>query len=546
VSSSSRRQFLVRSSGVLAGAAAATAAGRPLVAAASSAPSGRLDLPVQDGSDTLTISKVVRPGDVRYPAMIRGANQRFAGSPQRIVIPATASGVADAVESALADKERIGVRSGGHCYENFVANPDVRVLIDMSAMNAVHIDAEHKALSVGAGASLLNVYQTLYKEFGRVVPAGSCPSVGVGGFVANGGYGPLSRKLGLTVDHLYGVEMVVVDASGRARTVLVKRQDKGLEADLWWSQTGGGGGSFGIATRYLFRSPDSSAEPLPRPPAEVLIRTVAWPWANLDEARFSRLVRNFGRWHEENSAPGAPGCELFAQLKLLTPSAGVVALSVQVNSTAKDPQTLLDGFVQAVSEGVGAPSGAPVMRRPWLHALQWDGFSPANPTVMRFKIKSAHMRTGFPATQVAALYRNLTAKDNTNETNIVLVSSYGGQINAVAPTATATAARDSIMELQYIALWEDEANDESNISWVRKTYADVYAETGGVPVRNDVTGGCYIGYPDADLGNRDWNTSSSSWSDLYFGGNYARLQKTKAAWDPTNTFFHAQSIRLPG
>lgn len=537
-----RRGFLAGVGGALVGGAAVVAAPLPAVGKPSAAV-GRTSAAVSQAPATAGSTVVVSPGDVRYASLVRGANQRFVGSPGRVVLPSDAEEVARYVGEAVSGRRRVAVRSGGHCYEDFVANAQVKDVIDMSRMAGVSYDADHGAYAVGAGASLGAVYGSLFKEWGVTIPAGSCPSVGIGGFIPNGGYGPLSRRHGLTADHLYGVEAVVVDSAGDPSIVLATRDDVGDLGDLWWAHTGGGGGSFGIATRYLFRSPAVAAQALPQPPAEVLLRTVVWPWATLDERTFSRLVTNFGSWHEANSLPGSPEAGLFAQLKLLDVSEGVVALSVQLDASVTGAEAVLDRFVAAVSAGVGTALGAPTMRRPWHHSLQWEGFSPKNPTVMRFKIKSAYMRSGFPPEQVAALWRNLSTPGPAQGTTLVTISSYGGQINAVDPAETATAARDSIMKLQYIGLWEQSADDAAVIDWVRTTYADVYAATGGVPVSDDVTDGCYIGYPDKDLNDPAWNTSGVPWHALYFGSNYPRLQAAKRTWDPRDVFRHAQSVQ---
>jgi hypothetical protein len=93
------------------------------------------------------------------------------------------------------------------------------------------------------------------------------------------------------------------------------------------------------------------------------------------------------------------------------------------------------------------------------------------------------------------------------------------------------------MKLQYQTYWTDPADDDGNLSWIRNFYRSVYADTGGEPVSNEVTDGCYVNYPDVDLQN---------WAALYFKDNYRRLQAVKARWDPTDQFRHAQSVRLPG
>jgi hypothetical protein len=104
----------------------------------------------------------------------------------------------------------------------------------------------------------------------------------------------------------------------------------------------------------------------------------------------------------------------------------------------------------------------------------------------------------------------------------------------VAPHATAVPQRSSIMKLQYQTYWADETGDTVNLNWINDFYAKVYSDTGGVPVSNRVTDGCFINYPDVDL--------PASWPTLYYKANYPALQRVKARWDPRNVFNHAQSV----
>jgi hypothetical protein len=84
-----------------------------------------------------------------------------------------------------------------------------------------------------------------------------------------------------------------------------------------------------------------------------------------------------------------------------------------------------------------------------------------------------------------------------------------------------------------------------SLAWVLDFYRDVFAETGGVPVPNAENDGALINHPDADIADPRWNTSGVPWHATYYKGNYARLQRVKARWDPCNVFHHALSIRLP-
>ncbi|GGN29920.1 hypothetical protein GCM10011609_87340 [Lentzea pudingi] len=208
----------------------------------------------------------IGPGDVRYENLVRGNNFRFTGQPDEIRVATSADQVVRAVGDAVRAGRRIAVRSGGHCFENLTAAPEVRTLLDLSAMNDVGFDERRQAFSVQPGATLGQVYRALCAGWGVTIPGGGCPEVGAGGHIAGGGYGPLSRRYGAVVDHLYGVEVVVVGKDGKARVVVATREEDDPFRELWWAHTGGGGGNFGVVTKYWLRSPGGGhlLPPVPR------------------------------------------------------------------------------------------------------------------------------------------------------------------------------------------------------------------------------------------------------------------------------------------
>jgi aclacinomycin oxidase len=126
---------------------------------------------------------------------------------------------------------------------------------------------------------------------------------------------------------------------------------------------------------------------------------------------------------------------------------------------------------------------------------------------------------------------------------MLCVATYGGQVNAVAPDATASPQRDSILTTSCTVGWQNPQDEARHLEWVRAFYKDLYAEAGGVPVPNDQTDGAMINHPDADLADPEWNTTGVPWHTLYYKDNYPRLQEIKARWDPLNVFHHALSIR---
>ncbi|HEX5567842.1 MAG TPA: BBE domain-containing protein, partial [Streptomyces sp.] len=452
------------------------------------------------------------------------------------------------------------------CYEDFVYNADVQVVIDMSEMTSVYYDEQRAAFAVEAGATLLDVYERLYRTWGVVIPAGVCYSVGAGGHVSGGGWGLLCRKHGLVVDHLYAVEVVVVDAAGKARSVVATREANDPNRELWWAHTGGGGGNFGVITRYWFRSPgvtgNTPGELLPKPPSEVFLSAIAWPWKDLTETDFTTLVRNFSAWHVANSRSGTPYDGLFSNFNLNHRSNGEISLLTQMDATRPDSRRLLDAFLAEITRGVGvshqrvtAPMGehgpmpefAEPRKLPWLRATRFLGTTNSmlvDPT-LRGDYKSSFMRRDFPPAQIRKIYQHLTRADFANPYAMLLLSSYGGKVNDVAPPDTATVHRDSVFKLLFQSYWSDAADDAGNIGWLRDFYSDVYADTGGVPISNETTDGCYVNYPDIDLNDPRYNTSGVPWYTLYYGSNYSRLQRVKAAWDPRNVFRHGQSVQLP-
>jgi hypothetical protein len=290
----------------------------------------------------------VTEDDERYEAMSQGFNQRWLAKPDSIALVYSTDDVVAVVEEAVANGQRISVRSGGHCYENFVCNDEVKVIIDVSGLDQVHQD--ERGFCLGAGATNWRLCTHLYRPFGLAVPGGSCYSVGAGGHISAGGFGLLSRQFGLTVDYLQAVEVVVVDANGNAEAVIADRDDeKGSDLkELFWAHTGGGGGNFGVITRYWMRSD------LPCPPKNVWLSGAQFSWEKLGENGFKQLVRNFGKFFVKHAKRDDPYKDLFAILKLTHVSNGKLGLVVQLDATKKGSAQKLALFYNAILDGIGA------------------------------------------------------------------------------------------------------------------------------------------------------------------------------------------------
>jgi aclacinomycin oxidase len=491
----------------------------------------------------------IGPDDPRYADLARrGFNRRFAGRPDYVRLVGSTAEVVDAVQEAVREKTRLAVRSGGHCLEGFVADPAVRVVIDTSLMSDVAYDAERGAFVVEAGATTGETYRRLFLGWGVTIPAGESPDLGMGGHVLGGAFGFLCREHGLAADHLYAVEVVVVDETGTARRVVATREASDPNHDLWWAHTGGGGGNFGIVTRYWFRSPGAAggdaALLLPKAPDSVLVFRVAWNWRDVDERAFTRLVRNFGEWCERNSGAESPDARLFSLLFLRRQQSGVIEMK-GLSTAGADAERRFDAHLAAVSEGVGAPFTRQVETTSWLgFALDPlpELFRGATGDVL-VKVKDALLRKRFTDRQMKVAFQYLTSTDHDVPGGMLGLATYGGRVNTVAADATASPQRDSILDVACTAGWGDPKDEARTMAWVRAFYREMFADTGGVPVPGEVSDGAMINHPDVDLADPAWNTSGVPWSTLYYKDNYPRLQRVKARWDPLDVFHHALSIR---
>jgi aclacinomycin oxidase len=493
----------------------------------------------------------IGPGDPRYAELVgRGFNKRFSGRPDHVRLVGSTEQVVDAVQEAVREGLRLAVRSGGHCLEGFVDDPEVRVLLDTSLMTGVSYDPSLKAFAVEAGTTLGELYRALCLGWGVTIPAGESPKLGVGGHVLGGAFGFLCREHGLAADHLHGVEVVVVDGSGTARAVLATREASDPNRELWWAHTGGGGGNFGVVTRYWFRSPDAGgsdpSELLPKAPGSVLVFRAEWKWDGIGEPAFSRLVRNFGTWCERHSEAGSPQASLFSILFLNRRQSGTIALR-GLSTAGAAAERIFEEHLAAINEGVGAPCTRSVERASWLR-FALDPFPELFAPVaggVRFKGKDAFFRRCISQGQIATAYDHLTRTDHDVPGGLWGLATYGGRVNSVAPDATASAQRSSILTTSCGVGWGEPGDEARSLAWVRAFYRDLFADSGGVPVPGASCDGAMINHPDVDLADPQWNTSGVPWHTLYYKEGYPRLQRAKARWDPRNVFRHALSIRLP-
>jgi hypothetical protein len=492
----------------------------------------------------------IGPDDPRYRAVVdKRFNKRFSASPDYVRLVSSTEQVVSAVEEAVREGRRLAVTSGGHCLEGFVSDPEVRVIIDVSPMKGIYYDAERGAVAVEAGATVGETFRALFETWGVVIPLGEYPEIGMGGHVVGGAFGFLCRQLGLAADYLVAVEVVTVDEGGRASSVVATRETSDPNRDLWWAHTGGGGGNFGVVTRYWFRSPGASGQDpaglLPRAPESITTFKAEWNWSDVDQPSFLRLLRNHGIWCERNSDADSPFASLWTLFEIHRQQFGkIIIRGVSTAGAAAERQ--VEDHLAALGEGAVAPHGRELARMSWLEfALNpFPDLFGAPPGGVSAKVKDALLKKRFTDRQIAVAYEYLTRTDHDFMGGMLGLATYGGRINTVAPDATAAAQRGAILDIACSTGWLDPREEAKNLTWVRAFYRDLFAESGGVPVPGEAYDGSFINHPDTDLADLGLNTSGVPWYTLYYKAGYPRLQRIKARWDPRNVFRHALSIRV--
>jgi len=186
----------------------------------------------------------------------------FTSEPSAYAVLAESSAdVAAAVNFAREHDVRLVVKGGGHSYLGTSNAADSLLIWTRPNMQAIELDDSfvpqggaglarpEPAVSVGAGAIWIDAYNAVTTVAGRYVQGGGCTTVGVAGLTQGGGFGSFSKGFGSAAANLLEAEVVTADGAVR---VVNEFQDP----DLFWALKGGGGGTFGVVTRFTLRTHD--------------------------------------------------------------------------------------------------------------------------------------------------------------------------------------------------------------------------------------------------------------------------------------------------
>jgi FAD/FMN-containing dehydrogenase len=441
---------------------------------------------------------VIAPGDADYREAREIWNAMIDREPAAIVRPRNAEDVVEAVGFARGRDLPLAVRGGGH---NVAGNATVDdgLVIDFCDMRAVEVDAAGRTVQVEAGA-LLSDLDAAAAEHGLVVPGGIISTTGVAGLTLGGGFGWLSRKLGLTIDSLRSAELVTAD--GESITA-----SEHSHPDLFWGIRGGGG-NFGVVTSFEFQADDLGPE--------LLCGLIVHPIES---------GREFLQHHREMASKAPDELSAWAVVRLAPPlpflpeevhGRPVVVLALVYAGDPEEGKSL----VAERYEGFGKPYGKHIGVMPYPAWQQ--GFNALNAPGDRYYWKShnlAELSDPVIDAVLAAVGRLPSPHAE------VLIAHLGGAISRVENDRTAYAHRDAEFVVNVHGHWTDPADDEAGLAWTRGLFEEIAPHA---------TGGTYVNFL-SDEG-------SERVQDAYPPAVWSRLVEVKRRYDPDNLFRLNQNI----
>ena len=389
----------------------------------------------------------------------------------------------------------LAVRGGGH-NGGGLGSVDDGVVADLSPLRSISVDADTSTVRVGGGCTWGEV-DSATQEHGLAVPCGVISTTGVGGLTLGGGMGHLTRAYGLTIDNLLAAEVVLADGAQ-----VTASADENPE--LFWALRGGGG-NFGVVTEFMFQA---------HPVSDVVGGPTFWPIEETDEVLAAyreflpTLDRNATGFFAFHTVPPGPP---FPEEIHLRKVCGIVWCIVGSDEEAEQ--------VMAPMHAIGNPlmKGAGRVPLAGLNSA-FDGlYGPGDQWYWR-----ADFVNEIPdesATANAEWAEKMpTWKCGSH------IYPIDGAAHDVGPDETPWAYRDVRWSQVIIGVDPEPAGATALRDWTVGYWEAVHPYSAG---------GAYVNFMMDEGGDR---------VKASYGGNYDRLARAKATYDPDNVFRVNQNI----
>jgi FAD/FMN-containing dehydrogenase len=426
---------------------------------------------------------VLGPQDAGYDRARAVHNGLVDRRPALIVRCRTTHDVVAALEFARREGHEVSIRGGGHNVAGRAVS-EGGVMIDLAELKGISIDPDAATATAEGGVTWAELNDAA-AEHGLAVTGGAVSTTGIAGFTLGGGLGWLMSKHGLASDNLLAVELVTAEGD-------ILQVDGGTHPDLFWALRGGGG-NFGVATRFTY---------LLHPLQTIVGGLIAHPFdAARDLLRFYR-----------DAVAGAPDdLTVFAGLVHAPDGSGtkLAALVVCHAGEAADAERDLEQF-----KTWGSPLVVQVgpMPYPVMNTILDAGYPAGS---LNYWLSS--FTRGLPDELIDVAVERFATVPSTM--SAILLEHFHGAVTRVAPDETAVPHRDEGWKLLLPSVWTDPAANDANIAWTRETFAELRPHFGL---------GRWLNYLGDDQGGDAVRAA--------YGPNYERLREVKRRYDPDNVF----------
>jgi len=488
-------------------------------------------------------------GDQPAGTQVSGWLDAWTPAPSAYVIKARgAADVAAGVSFARENNLRLVVKGAGHSYLG-TSNASDSLLIWTRAMNQVRLHTAFvgkgcegrvtpvPAVSAGAGAVWMDLYNAVTVKGGRYVQGGGCTDVGVAGLVQSGGFGSFSKGFGTASAGLLQAEVVTAD--GRVRIV-----NACSDPDLFWAIKGGGGGTFGVVTELTLRTHD-------------LPEFFGATWGKIrapSDAAFRQLIAHFltfyreqllnPHWGEQvslwpdNSLEISMVCQGLSEEQMIAVWKPFITW---VNASPKDfvmtpPLRSAAGDARSWWQIEGNPSMIPDTRedapkgRGWWHGDQ-DQVGAFLHGMESIWLPASLLREDRQSYFVGALF----AASRHMRVQLHINKGLAGAPPEALASVRQTATNPAVAEAFALALIADgEAPAYSGLS---RPTIDLAAARQDARAIDLATAALRDIVPDAGSYVSESNYFNRSWRHAYWGKNYSKLRATKTKYDPDGLFF---------
>ena len=453
--------------------------------------SERVTLQPQDLNELLMNVRgpLLRPGDEGWDAAVRVWNGMVHKTPALVLQPLSAAEVASAVAFARDRGLLLSVKGGGHNIAG-TSLADGGLTLDMSRMCEVRVDPQAGRADVGPGCRLGDV-DGATQAYGLATPLGFVSETGVAGLTLGGGFGYLTRRFGWTVDNLEEVE--IVTSEGEVRLVNVAENP-----DLFWAVRGGGG-NFGVVTRFAFRLHEVGPT--------IIGGLMLWSAERADEVL---------RVYRDLTASAPRELTASASIRQAPPAPFVpqqwhgkkVVGIVVCHSGARPEDDLrpLRSLGGAIADSIG--------ERPYV--AQQSMLNAMEPPGMHRYWKAEYL-ADMPDDFLGAFRES--ALQLTSPLSNSIIFHLAGALNERPDDDGAVGNRDARYIAGFSGTWPPAESPSLHVAWVRQAWESI---------RPFSTGGNYVNFQQAD--DDEGRTRAA------YGDNYARLERLKAKYDPANVF----------